>query len=216
VLSALLICCVVSPISAADIQTGFEEWWGHNYEPIAGKIAGLSFGTTADTDAFFADINAKVSGGYDWYSLTSDNTKVSGDGEYFISGDIAAYVLDGDMKISMTGSQRAREFTLGISNYFAVTLEAYDETGTLISGPTGVAAGTPNTKTQPVGHPGAGLQFLSVSSGTINIAYVVLRGDPGYYMIDTVSCIVPEPTGILGIAVGLAGLLGMVTRKRRE
>lgn len=216
VLSVLLICCLVSPISAADVQASFEEWLGHNYEPIGDSIMGLSFGTTADTAAYFADINAKVFGGYDWYSLTSDNAKVSGDGEYFISGDVAAYTLDGDMKISIVGAAKAKEVTLGISNLFGVTLEAYDINGVLISAPTGVANGLANSKTQPVGNPGVGLQYLTVSSPTLSIAYVVLRGEPGYYMIDNVSATVPEPSGILAFATGLAGLAGVMIRKRRK
>jgi len=222
VLSVLLICCLVSAVSAAEIQTGFEEWLGHNYEPIGNSIMGLSFGTTANTDVFFADINAKIVNGensYDWYSMTSDNAKVSGDGEYFISGDMAAYVLDGDMKISVTGGL-AKVFTVGISSFFDVSLEAYDITGTLISGPTGVATGPPNTKTQPVGSPGTGLQYLTVSSptSTYDIAYVVVRSEPGYYMVDNVSASVPvpEPGSILAFATGLIGLVWMVARKRRK
>ena len=216
-LSVLLICCLFSPVSAADIQTGFEEWLGHNYEPIGDSILGLSFGTTADTDAYFADINAKVvvdENEYDWYSLTSDNAKVSGDGEYFISGDMAAYVLDGDMKISVSGGKRAKEFTAGVSSFFDVFLEAYDVTGTIISGPNGVASGPPNTKTQPVGNPATGLQYLTVSSPTLNIAYVVVRSEPGYYMVDNVSCSVLEPSSMLAFASGLVGLFGIIRRKR--
>lgn len=224
VLSILLTFCLVSPISAADIQTGFEEWFGHPAAPIGTSIMGLSFATTADTDVLFADINAKVVVGeyqYDWYSLTSVDTnnqvvKVSGDGEYFISGDVAAYVLDGDMKISVTGGLLASEFTVGVSSYFEVTVEAYDVNGIIVSGPTCTATGPPNTKTQPVESPGVGIQYLTVSSPTLNIAYIVIRSEPGYYMVDNVSATVPEPAGVLAVAMGLTGLVGMVTRKRRK
>lgn len=215
-LSVLLICCLALPISAADVQTGFEEWLGHNYDPIGGSIFGLQFGTTLNTDAYFGDINAEVTGGYDWYSMTSDNGKVSGDGEYFISGDMAAYVLDGDLKITITDARMAREVTVGVSNFFDVTLEAYDITGTIITEPTAVVSALPCTKTQPAGSPGTGLQYLTVSTAAPRIAFVILRGDSERYVVDNVSYTIPEPGALLALGTGLVGMLGMIGRRRRS
>ena len=216
-MSVVLLCCIAS-VASADVQVGFEEWFGHNCEPVANSIMGLSFGTTENTDVYFADINAKVPGGYDWYSLTSDNGKVSGDGEYFISGDMAAYVLDGDMKISLTDGRATTAFTVGVSNLFDVVLQAYDTSGTLISGDgvIGTATGAPNTKTQPTATPGTALQYLTVNSTVPNIAYVVIHSEPGFYMVDNISYVIPEPAGILSLMAGLAGLLGVAKRTRRK
>lgn len=217
-LAVLAILSLVSSTVLADGQTGFEEWFGHNYEPVGGSIMGLSFATTAETDVLFADINAKIPAGYDWYSMTSDNGKVSGDGEYFISGDMAAYCLDGDMKISITGSLKATQITIGISSFFDVIVEAYDIDNNIISGAgsVGVVSAPANTKTRPEGNPATGMQYITVSCPKADIAYVLLRSEPGYYVVDNISYVVPEPMSILALVGGFAGLAGVAARRRRK
>lgn len=215
VLSILALLGVATTAYATVIQTGFEGFVGHNAEVIGNSIFGLSFSTTAGTDTFFCDINAQIPGGHAWNSITSDNGKVSGDGEYFISGDVAAYVLDGAMKIELTGGQRASQFSVGVSSFFDVFLEAYDHTGTIIGGPNAIATGHPNTKTQPAGNPGTGLQYLTVTSPASSIAYVLVRSEPGYYVVDNVSATVPEPASLVTLAASFIGLVGVVRRRRR-
>lgn len=222
-LSVLLVCCLVSAVYAADGQTGFEEWFGYNYQPIGGSIMGLSFGSTASgSDALFANITATTPGGHSWYSMTSDNGKVTGDGEYFISGNVAAIVMDGYMKIAITGDTGAKEITLGISNFFDVAVEAYDINNNLISsensgeGTVGVANLLPNTKTQPVGNPGIGLKYVTVSCPIPKISYILVKSEPGFYVVDNVSYVVPEPGSMVALAVGLMGFVGVIGRKRRN
>lgn len=220
VLFVLLICCLTSSFAAADGQTSFEEWFGYNYQPIGGNIMGLSFATTADTDVLFADINAKTPQGYDYYSMTSDNGKVSGDGEYFISGDVAAIAMDGDMKISVLGDLKALEFTIGISSFYDVVIEAYDINNNIISNAGTDTVGTvsllPNTKTRPVGNPATGLQYATVKTITPSIAYILIKSEPGFYVVDNISYVTPEPGSMLALAAGLAGLLGFASRRKRS
>jgi hypothetical protein len=203
----------------ADGNTSFEEWFGYNYQPIGGSIMGLSFATTADTDVLFADINAKTPQGYDYYSMTSDNGKTSGDGEYFISGDIAAIAMDGDMKISVLGELKAVEFTIGISSFYDVVVEAYDINNNIISNSAdsiGTVNLLPNTKTQPVGNPATGLQYATVKTTSPSIAYILIKSEPGFYVVDNISYVTPEPGSMLALATGLVGLLGVAARRRRK
>ena len=217
VLSVLLVCCLVLSVPAAAGQTGFEEWFGQSGQAVGTSIMGLSFGTTDNTEVLFADINAKTPQGYDIYSFTSDSGQVSGDGEYFISGNVAAYALDGDMKISVLGEQKAYSVTLGISSFYDVIVEAYDINNNIISGEgnIGTVSLLPCTKTrQPAGSSVTGLQYVTVNCALPNIAYVLVKSEPGYYVVDNVSYLVPEPASMLAMFTGLAALAGVIARKR--
>lgn len=92
----------------------------------------------------------------------------------------------------------ASYFTVGYCAGFPLTLEAYDAQGALL----GSAVGSVNTKTGG----GAGMGQLTVNGQ--NMSYVLLRGTGSYWMIDNIStdAPIPEPSSILALGCGLAGL----------
>ena len=162
-------------------------------------MPGLLFTTLSGGEVCYADINSG------WYSVNSDNGKVYEDGEYFISGDVAAYVRNLSEKAKI-------EFALGPASYFSVgyssqhplVLEGYNSGDQLLASVSGPA----NTKSQG----GTGLSYLVVSHA--DMAYVVIHDEGGYWLMDniTTDAPVPEPGSLVGIGVGLAGL----ALRRRE
>ena len=202
--AAVLSLALAASVASADAWSwNFESGLGHNAEAI-GSASGLVFSTISGGDMYYADINSG------WYSVTSDapenHPKVYGDGQYFVSGDVAAYVADPSdwAKISFDGGGKASYFKVGYSSLFNFTLLAYDAAGQLLDQDTGLA----NTK----GQGGTGLRYLEVSCP--DIAYVVLHDSGGFWMIDNIEtdAPVPEPASLVVLAVGLAAL--MVRRRR--
>jgi len=198
--AAVLSLALAASVASADAWSwNFESGLGHNAEAI-GSASGLVFSTTTPGgNMYYADINSG------WYSVTSDNGKVYPDGQYFVSGDVAAYLVnpsDG-AKISFAYG-KASYFKVGYSSLFNFTLLAYDAAGQLLDQDTGLA----NTK----GQGGTGLRYLEVSCP--DIAYVVLHDSGGFWMIDNIEtdAPVPEPASLVVLAVGLAAL--MVRRRR--
>ena len=64
---------------------------------------------------------------------------------------------------------------------------------------------------------GHGLSWMTALApeGT-EISYVLLQGTGGYYMIDEIStdAVVPEPSCLAALAIGVVGLAGYVRRRR--
>ncbi len=210
ILSATILMVPAATMAAEyDIWTNFEDWVGYNYQPIEMKITGFIFETTAGTPIYFADMNAKVLGNRDWYSITSvDTQQVSGNGEYFIQGQVAAYCLDGYGKI--TFERPARQIRIGYSSFFDIFLDCYDENGTLLD----TIFGSPNTLTQPEGSPGTGLVYLNVIRPDFDTKYVIIRSEPGYWLIDDLRITIPEPSGLFAFAAAAIGLGGLILKRK--
>lgn len=184
----------------ADLSWGFESGLGHNAEAI-GSVSGLAFSTVLGSDVYYADINSG------WYSVTSDNGKVYEDGEYFVSGDVAAYIANPSDAVKICFDYgTATYFTIGYSSLFEFTLEAYDASDQLLD----YVTGPENTKS--VG--GTGVKYLTISCP--DIAYVVLHDEGGFWMMDniTTDAPVPEPSCLVSLLAGLGGLSGAIRRKR--
>lgn len=194
----LAITCLCSPAFAV-WSCGFESGLGHNNETI-GTTAGIDFGTTNGGGLRYADINSGC------YRATSDNGKVNEDGEYFISGDVAAMAANPweRAKISFLNGT-ASFFSLGYSSQYEFFLEAYDMSGNLLA----TDSGPSWTKSQGAN----GLRYLTVSH--TGIAYVMAHDDGGSWMIDniTTDAPVPEPSSL--ITLSAAGVLLLRTRRRR-
>ena len=194
------VCFLAACCAAQCLTCGFESGVGRNGTPIGDGIPGLMFSTTTGGNVYYADINT----GY--YSVTSDNGKTYEDGEYFVSGDGAAYVanLTNRAKVSFTQGL-ASYFTVGYSSQFSFVLEAYNAQGALLTSATGPA----NTKSQG----GTGLSYLTASSP--DTAYVVMHDQGGYWLIDSITtdAPVPEPASLSVIAAGLGAFALRRVRK---
>ena len=193
-----LVALAAAPASAlftCDFETGL----GQNGQPIGGPLDGLIFSTSLGGDVYFADINSG------WYSVTSDNGKVFEDGEYYVRGNVAAYVMNlEDTARATFAPGLAIYFQLGYSSQFEFFLKAYDSSGGLLASTTGAA----NSKSNG----GTGLSYLSIEQD--GMAYVEFgsEGAGGYWMVDDIAW-VPEPTAWIALAVGLVGLVGWRKRK---
>lgn len=197
--SAWACICALASSASALTTYDFEQGLGRNAQAIGGSIGGLDFHTTSGGDVCFADINSG------WYRMTSDDGTVIEDGEYGISGNVAACVFDpgARAKISFTGGT-ASYVSVGYSSHYQFFLEAYDGVGNLLA----VDVGQAWTKSQG----GIGLNYLSVSRP--GISYVVVHDQGGAWFIDnlTTDVSVPEPA----TAAMMAGMLILAAGKRKR
>lgn len=181
----------------------FEWGVGQNYEWIQSDVPGVTFAS----DWFYADIN---SGGWNFQNNLGDSY---GTGYYFIEGYVGAHgPTSGEARIDFV-NQDASYFTTGYSSYYTFYVDAYDAVGNLITSSSG-AANTANWG-------GTGVGYITVTSASNNIAYVVLH-DMGYHWVadnmsgdasGVYSPSIPEPTTMTLLGLGLLGM-GAGLRKR--
>jgi hypothetical protein len=199
--AAVLAAAMVLMASAVfGLSYNFESPLILNGESI-GSTSGLVFSSVNGSGMRYANINSG------WYSMTSDNGTVKEDGDYFISGNVAGYVLDSSDqgKVSFANGT-ANWFTVGYSSEFQFVVDAYSSTGSLLTSSTGLA----NSKASG----GTGLAYLTVTHP--GISYVVLHDHGGHWMVDniTTDAPVPEPASCMALLTGLMGM-GWRIRKRR-
>lgn len=200
VVALVAAALLVASSAFAGISYNFESALSRNGESI-GSTSGLVFSSVSGSGVRYANIDSG------WYSMTSDNGKVSNGGDYFVSGNVGGYLLDLDDQARVDFAYgQASWFTAGYSSEFQFVLEAYDATGELLTSSTGAA------NTQPQG--GNGLAYLTVSHP--GISYIVLHDHGGHWMIDniTTDAPVPEPASCATLLTGLIGLAWRF-RKRR-
>lgn len=186
----------------------FEWGVGHNYEWIQSGVPGLEFAS----DMFYADAN---SGGWNFSSYDLGTSWNSG--EYWINGYVGAHASsNGIGRINFLNADGSW-FTTGYTAGNAFYVEAYDINDNLLD----VASGAANRRYLE-GNPN-GPSYLTVSSASNNIAYVILH-DGGYFWVaDNMSGdasgvydpSIPEPTTMALLGLGLLGM-GAGLRKRMK
>ncbi len=185
----------------------FEWGVGHNRERIQSEIPGLTFSDSAQ----YCDASAG-----NWGFSSYDLGLEWGTGQYWIEGYVGVAPLsDGIGRIDFTNAD-ASFFTTGYSAYEGFTLEAYDINDNLlnyVSGPSNLRYADGNS---------AGMGYLTVSTGSNNIAYVLMHGRDHYCIVDNmsgdasgVSSPIPEPTTMALLGLGLIGM-GARLRKRMK
>ena len=191
--------------SSANAWTlNFEEGLGNNGGTVASNIAGLQFTTTDGYDWIYADVTA---GGY---NASSDNGNVYGSGTFWMEGNVSVFLgtSQGSGRIDFL-NQDGSFFSTGYcaaSNFY---LEAYDANGNLLDTDTG------GENLRYGANDAGGMGFLSVSSGSNNIAYVIMHDTGNLWEVDHMSGdasgvpdqtgAVPEPATLLLFGLGLVG-----------
>ena len=182
----------------------FEWGLGHDYEQIQSGIPGLNFAS----DMFYADA---VNGSW---NFSSDNGGEWGSGEFWIGGNVAAHAATNGIGRIDFASADGSWFTTGYTAASTFYVEAYDAFDNLLD----VATGVGNTRYYHGNSVGMG--YLTVSSASNNIAYVVLH-DGGYgWVTDNMSGdasgvsdpAIPEPATMTLFGLGM---LGMATLRKR-
>ena len=152
----------------------FEWGLGHDYEQVATDVPGLQFTTTGGYDWVYSDITTGL------YNATSDLGLVYGSGEYFMSGYVCTWLgPDADVGRIDFLNQDGSYFMTGYCSYSSFYVEAYDEFDNLID----IASGPANTLSQG----GTGLNYLTVSSDSNNIAYMLLHDTGNQWIADNMS-----------------------------
>jgi hypothetical protein len=191
---------------------GFAQWsldfeWGlgHNYEWIASGITGIDFAS----DMFYADA---TTGGWNFSNNLGDSW---GTGEFWIEGYVGAHASSNGIGRINFNNADASWFTTGYCSAATFHLEAYDISDNLLD----VTSGAANTRYYN-GNP-SGLDYLTVTSASNNIAYVILH-DYGYgWVADNMSGDasgvnpIPEPGTLLLLGTGLLGLGAFRFRRKK-
>jgi hypothetical protein len=203
VMVMLAIMLVAGAWSSANAWTlNFENGLGNDGGVIASGIPGLQFSTTGGQDWIYGDI---TTGGYN----TSSNNG-TGSGQYWMEDNVFAWlgVSQGSGRIDFL-NQDGSFFSTGYcaaSNFY---LEAYDAGGNLIDSDQG------GENLRYGANDAGGMGFLSVSSGSANIAYVLMHDTGNFWEVDHMSGdatgvpdqtgAVPEPATLLLFGLGLVG-----------
>ncbi len=196
--AVLVLLALAAPAAMADLFYNFESGRGHNGESIGSQLSGLRFSDGIG----FADITSY------WYSFSSDTGSVTMNGEYYMSGNVAAAVLNGapQARIDFT-SGGASYFSVGYSSEFDFSIVGFDQEGNELGSVTGPASVRSN---------GAwGLKYLTLNCA--GMSYVSLCGEPGYWCIDNLStdAAVPEPSAFVSVAFALSAFgLGRLRSRR--
>jgi hypothetical protein len=198
VIIVLGACCTpVWALGIADFETGV----GQDGQPVGAGIPGFVFATASASAILFADITTG------FYNVRSDDGHTYGLGDYFVCGDVAAYVYDQRAITRIDVTSPAPGIKVGYTSSCPVTLEAFDSNDQKIGTTTGLLNMKPS---------GTGLEYLTLTPTSGLISYVTLKADiptegEGFWMIDNVQ-VVPEPTSVFVLASGLGAIL---LRRRR-
>jgi len=202
---ALVLVFGLASQSFAQWSLNFEWGLGHDYEAIASGIPGVNFAS----DMFYADAingawNFSNNLGDEWYS-----------GEYWIGGYVGAHASSNGIGRINFNNADGSWFTTGYTAGSSLYLEAYDISDNLLDSDVGAA-----NRRYLEGN-GDGLDYLTVSSATNNIAYVVIH-DGGYFWVaDNMSGDasgvgpIPEPGTLMLLGTGLLGLGAFRFRRKK-
>jgi hypothetical protein len=185
----------------------FEWGVGHDVEQVQSGIPGLSF----SSDLVYADVNVPH------WNFSSDDGSIYGAGNYWMFGQVAVWSNTGVGRIDFANADGSY-FTTGYSALSDFYLEAYDIGGNLLD----AAYGGGNLRYEPP-YNEDGMDFLTVSSASNNIAYVLMHDDYNYWIIDNASGdatgvyspAIPEPATMTLLGLGLLGM-GAGFRRRMK
>lgn len=199
ILATLVGACSAMP-AFSSVYTDFESGIGHDGQPIGYLFPGVVFSTTSGQDVLFADVSTGA------YSATSDSGNHYGLGQYFVGGNVAAYTEQSDPAVIRFTLGSASFVRFGYSSASTIYADAFDASGTLLDS----AQGDANVKSSG----GAGLVYLQLNHA--GISYIQIHDTGSFWMMDNLSsdAPVPEPSSVLALMLGLAGLV--VRRSRRS
>ena len=184
----------------------FEWGVGHDQEWIQSGVPGLNFAS----DMFYADANTN-----NW-NFSNDLGDSWGTGYYWIEGYVGAHASSNGIGRIDFANADGSWFSTGYCAGSEFFVEAYDEFDNLLD----VASGAANRRTLEGNNDG--LDYLTVSSASNDIAYVVLH-DGGYYWVadamsgdasGVYSPAIPEPATMTLFGLGLLGI-GAIRRRMK-